>query len=475
MSLGSYTPVYRLLVELLPVVASFRYPTKYFLVAMMAISSLAAAGWDALVEAKDGRRVAIPAGVGAVASGIAAAVALWTLAMPASSLGAFETLLRASGVADTAAGASYLLEVVPASGARLALVSGAAAALVWIGASSRREAPNARRILYGVVVADLLAAGWGLNPTLPAALFDEPQWVAATRAHPEDRVYVGGRASTVFPIDGIDADGPPGRIGVRVDLQMVAAKSVELAKVHTYPSAWHLRESVSTDLPALRDLAYYRVARRFVESDVDSRTRFLQRTGVRYFLMSRPPSGDAAPLAYLPTLLLTLYEGPAPTPRAAVVPQAAALPDIREQVKLLFDAGFDPATTVLLESEPPPPRGEAGSLPAGPSQATIVHDGPTEMTIRARVPTGGGYLVVYDSFDPHWRADVDGVSAPLLRANALFRAIPLKEGEHTIRLAYRPAPLYAGLTITALAALALVVLCFARRPHAASASRTIER
>jgi hypothetical protein len=60
----------------------------------------------------------------------------------------------------------------------------------------------------------------------------------------------------------------------------------------------------------------------------------------------------------------------------------------------------------------------------------------------------GGYLTLLDTYDSAWRVRVDGQPAPLLRANALFRAVRLTRGEHVVEFRYRPTPLYAGGTIS---------------------------
>ena len=54
---------------------------------------------------------------------------------------------------------------------------------------------------------------------------------------------------------------------------------------------------------------------------------------------------------------------------------------------------------------------------------------------------------------------VDGTPAPLLRADFLFVATPLKAGDHTLRLTYFPTRLLPGIGVAMLAAALLVLLC----------------
>ena len=77
--------------------------------------------------------------------------------------------------------------------------------------------------------------------------------------------------------------------------------------------------------------------------------------------------------------------------------------------------------------------------------------------------TAPGYLVVLEAFNAGWRAFVDGEQTVVLRANALFRAVPLQAGRHQVVFEYRsPAALW-GATSTLLTAATVVGLAAWRR------------
>ena len=61
----------------------------------------------------------------------------------------------------------------------------------------------------------------------------------------------------------------------------------------------------------------------------------------------------------------------------------------------------------------------------------------TEIVIEAESPSGG-YVVLNDPYHPWWFATVDGVDAPILRANMLFRAVAVPPGRHAVRFTFRP-------------------------------------
>jgi hypothetical protein len=58
--------------------------------------------------------------------------------------------------------------------------------------------------------------------------------------------------------------------------------------------------------------------------------------------------------------------------------------------------------------------------------------------------SGSGWVVLSDVWYPGWQAMVDGRSAPIARANYLFRAVPVPAGEHEVIFEYRPALGRAG-------------------------------
>ena len=107
-----------------------------------------------------------------------------------------------------------------------------------------------------------------------------------------------------------------------------------------------------------------------------------------------------------------------------------------------------------------PPAGTAGA-PCGPHRRGRRHDGRRS---RRRCASRSS-LVLRDSFDPSWHAEVDGVPAEIVRANGRYRAVALPPGRHVIRFSYRPRDLAAGLIISVMTA---VSRCSASRgSHAA--------
>jgi uncharacterized membrane protein YfhO len=67
-------------------------------------------------------------------------------------------------------------------------------------------------------------------------------------------------------------------------------------------------------------------------------------------------------------------------------------------------------------------------------------------------------LVVAISYDPGFRARVDGIGVPVLENALAFVSVPLSAGHHEVELSYRPPLLAVGLGISLLSGLAAILL-----------------
>jgi uncharacterized membrane protein YfhO len=76
-----------------------------------------------------------------------------------------------------------------------------------------------------------------------------------------------------------------------------------------------------------------------------------------------------------------------------------------------------------------------------------------------------GVVVLSDLHAPGWEARVNGERVPILRADYLFRAVPVAAGESEIRFSYRPASFRRGLAVSVGAALAIALLLAAEARH----------
>ncbi|WPB74105.1 YfhO family protein [Archangium violaceum] len=424
LALGAHFPPAALVLQL-PPFHLFRYPVKYFVGAAFCIAVLAAFGLDVLSRrARRGRRSLVH-----VAAVVAALFAALLVGPPVAKLPIFR-----SGVE---AGLPWVV---------LALGAGALA-FILPGAGPGRGL-RVRRTLAVVALVELgafhlLQGGTGSAP------------LASLR-----------RASRLA------AAIPPGYAGrVSVDLG-----SDELSEVSTTPSA------TAAPLPG-EEGSYIALSRdalvpnRFVEERLrvfegygapePLRIESLYESGARaafdlagvgyYVRRGAPPYEDLAPVLALPGLP-TLYRSDTAMPRAFVVHTARVASDAEAQAAFVAPSQPLRRAALLSEGEPLEGPGCEGST------ARVTEAGLSRVEV-ALEACGPGYLLLSDSHYPGWEATLDGTPVPVLRANAVMRAVRVPPGAHSVRFDYRPLSFQLGALLSVLA---LGALALALRPHGLS-------
>jgi hypothetical protein len=459
-AVGPHTPIYPALQALVPPLRTFRFPVKYLSLASFGLATLAAIALQRLLDGDAPRRavrvVVILAIVGAV---IAYVTIAWVLLAPHLPIHAFYRLAVWANVPAPIQGAEFLLFRARPLLSALLLKLIAMTFLLAIAASVRRERRVALVVLAIAATVDLLASNSSVNPTLNASAIGEPQWLRSVPRDMHERVYVGGRIEGYVNV--FDEDSPKYASWDNALYTQQEQRHLVVAELVFYPSGARLRESLSYDLPLLWPLDYARAVGRFKFAPREDRLRYLQRVGTRFVILPTPPFPGAVPLARLNGVeqlqLYDLYPG---ARRTYIVPEAGMGPDFKWQLEGLFQPRFDPSQRVLVSERPPPPAGMPA--PGVPASATFVEDGLNRVIIRAGLPADG-YLVLLDTYNADWEVDVDGAPAPLMRANALFRAVHLNPGTHLVTFTYRPSKLYLGASISAVTALVLALWCLMDR------------
>jgi hypothetical protein len=147
-------------------------------------------------------------------------------------------------------------------------------------------------------------------------------------------------------------------------------------------------------------------------------------------------------------------------PRARFVTQWEIVPDRSQILPRMRAEGFNPAANVFLEEHPSiAPSG-------GDAAATVQMRKYTPLHVVVEVQCGQpGMLVLADTWYPGWKARVDGISAPLYRADWVLRAVAVPAGEHRVEFYYAPATVIIGGSVslaTAGVALLMMVLLHVR-------------
>jgi hypothetical protein len=140
-----------------------------------------------------------------------------------------------------------------------------------------------------------------------------------------------------------------------------------------------------------------------------------------------------------------VYENLDVLPRAFVTPEAMTATDDNAAQALLAAREFDPQAALVLTADGGSPTTAGSPAVRGRWSAVITKYAPELIRLSAGGP---GYLLLTDAFYPGWAATVDGEAATILRANILFRAVWLPEGEHQVEFRYAPFSVTLGWWIS---------------------------
>jgi hypothetical protein len=445
--LPSFPPVAAGLAAL-PGARLLRYPERLLLVATMAIALLASLGWERLLQRRGDTRLR-RAGLllGLLCAGAAAVAA----SRPEIADPVLARLMRL----PPAFAAGEGMRVVRAGAAAAALRAGIefalfAAALILLLRGAGRAT---RLVAWGVPFLASLSLLSGAAPARAMAPRDlleapSPLRAAVDRGAGALRLHHAPRP----PGLGIRGETDEQIWGYRFDRFTYALLTGHADAVPTVLDP--ATDRMDLELPATLG------ARLPALSGADQ-VRILRLAAVGTLLSYGPfdvPGLVAGPvLSDLSRPEARLYKVAEPLPRIRYVARERPPRDPRDAAASLLDPAFDPDHEVLIDGAPP------ADAPGAPESAPIevLQDDPERVRISLVAPRPG-HLVLADCDAPGWAATVDGVPAPIRRANMLFRAVPVPAGRHTVEMNYRPLSVKIGAATSLLGFAALGSLC-ARR------------
>jgi hypothetical protein len=144
---------------------------------------------------------------------------------------------------------------------------------------------------------------------------------------------------------------------------------------------------------------------------------------------------------------MKLYSVRDPLPRAFVVHSSVVRED-RASLDAL-QRPVQPLAQLAVLSPSPTARQLFRSAPApfSPAEAKVIAYRPEEVAIEVDAAQDG-YLLLMDVYYPGWIAEVDGVPAPIERANYLFRGVFVDSGKHSVVFRFAPRSFQIGVEIT---------------------------
>ncbi len=457
-ALGRFGPL-AWLAELAPSLMLFRFPIKAFFTVHLGIALLAGLGLDALARAPRAGRV-----IAFSATALAAPLIALRLAprvMPDATAWFVAHFFPPRMSEELRLDRLALLLDDASAGAGIAIV----AALIGIAVAGSKLKPRlAGPLLAGLVAADLLRAGTGLNPMVSEEFFkpsETAQRLAVVVAHGEGRVFtcnVGGspaywtqwaargerREIFTFRVSQ-EALLPDFNMALGVD----SAMSVDRTMLVTEDRVLHPDDASCRDLETLLP----RLAAAAVDHVISLDP--LEHPELEQVAMGRPPR--IAPLE------LRMYRLREPAKRVYIASEVITAKSSDDARQLSSKPGFIAARRAAVETAP----GLEGA--AGRASIASRQPGALELEVDADRPA---WVVVREAFHIGWQAHVGEDEVELARANGRHLGVAVPSGRSRVRLRYRPPGLGPALAVSLLAifAVAMLLLGFtapsfgARRP-----------
>jgi hypothetical protein len=423
LALGPSTPLYAWYALIPPGTTTIRYSQRLFWISGFCMAVLTAMAIDALGAARYRRRWLAFLVVAAVSGALFGTVP-GGLRWP-------ETLALAAVVV-----AMLLVAVRPAAGR---LAAWAVVALVGVNLA-------AVPIRYPGRLLPSLAPYWQHADTFRAL---------RERMTAQDRVSLQPHASSLLKVEFMHKTASFERVPEIYDYNPL----LDTRLVEFYTMLWH-----GAVIARLADLQ---------TAPARMQQRLLDLAAVRYVVAS--PSMDLAargldlPRVALDGSTLSIYDNPGALARARYVPRIAIEPDPTALIRRLAYGDDALAETALVEH--PLPSGFTGTdTPAAAGTARIVTDDPEHIVIDVDAPARG-FLVLADQYSPGWYASVNGVAAPIVRANHTFRLVEVPAGRARVEFRYRPWSVVIGAAVSAATLAVVAVLLWRNRRRARQAGR----
>lgn len=410
MALGSYSFLYRMTYDIMPLVRLLRAPARSAVVYVFVAAALLAQGlstWQA---------VSLPERSGKMKPllrGLLVVVALASVAAIAATGAAF----MAIHPTETSGRLWHQIGGYAVATSVLMLAIG----LIWGLFASSVQRQLWRWLLATVLLFLVVADLWQFGAKL--IVLDE---IGPSQMWRDARDIIGDSDELVLPwgVSIFDQSGSM-EVGLRSAFGYQALEPADLV-------------AFASHVPDPRSSAYDVLGARYVVAPVE---------------LSQFTEGEGALELVDHSQGAWVYRRPNALGLARLAYQFEIIEDDELAIQRVHQPGFDPNNTIILDRQPQCDLN--GEMPQV-SKAMVESAQPGFWQIRTE-SNGDSLLVLAESNFPGWLASVDGQSVPVYRAFTTIRAVCVPAGEHLVEWEYKPAIFQLGGMITLFSLLLLVV------------------
>jgi hypothetical protein len=406
---GRYSPFF-FLYRTIPFLSLMRYPVKFFLGSVFALSFLAAIGYDDLAASRGPKKTR-----GGTLAGLAASAVFLYFVFKGPVLGFLTRLF----VIDREASVRALGRSLETGLLVLAL------ATALIAASSFRRTPKALVSwgLAALVVFDLAAHNRHINPVVDESFFSRPE-ILSTLGSP---VRVFREESYQPDLKEKIADNPRFLAYLRESLYPYTAMTEGVRYV------------LDGDFYGLFPRSHNDLRRKILALEKEDLARALDLLGCAVRIGERALLDRDAELVSIegvPTAVERVAERDI---RPTIVFETVTATSPDEKIRQFLDPGFDPERRAIVEKDL---RISANAAEAG-AELTILEESPGRGRYRT-ILSNPGILVIPGNYARGWTARLDGERTEVFEANLFSKGVAAPEGRHEIVLRYSPQSFRLG-------------------------------
>lgn len=420
LALGSNTPFYEWLFVHVPTFALFQSPARFTIWLVFGLAALAAFGVDAW-RRPTGRslywsRLAAVGTMGIIGQ---SAIAVW--------------LASSDGITRSE---TFAWACLPMGVAVLGM-----AILNLFAPADKAPKPRWAWLVALLLAADLLYAGWGLNPSADLALYNGSETTAV-----EGRTYMFSADEQALKFDRL----------FRFD-SFSSADPAEIRE-RLLPNVGILDGILSANnfdpfVPA----RYQDWMDRLQTASPEQQYRMLEKMAVTRVLL-RDDSPTANGLA-----------------GRARWQACARVIDDRDEALQHLDVEKDGQPAFVIERIDPAADNLCAKTSPGWRALSIIEESANRVIV-SLAPHEGGWLVLADTWYPGWHAYAGDKELTIYPADGIFRAVYVEAGLSSVEFRYEPITFYAGLAISAAAWLAVALAwVWIRQPRYTSARQRTGR